>query len=249
MKCLLVIHENGDTSALDSIAAESRLGVIEGWNGVESLVSCKQCDGGSLMLVCGIASLDDDRNVSGLISDKSDMIELADAVSNSEIDWVNFQAEVVGGDILVSLEGEGISRKIIPNPCTPGMPLAQVCASAKPAKKTASVLNKLIYRTAKSFPGRAIFVKKSGAPAKLPENFELLRLGKAGENSYSAIKDSEIAVVIVPKGGTASVLIRGGGIMGSGAKKFSDAACSRGFCMPADSLLEWVTKAAASRFK
>ena len=32
MKCLLVIHENGDTSALDSIAAESRLGVIEGWN-------------------------------------------------------------------------------------------------------------------------------------------------------------------------------------------------------------------------
>lgn len=237
---------------IHSLAASSRLGMIEGWKGLESLLQDEPAEEGVIKLTCGAAALDGDGNISAILTDKSDMQELAEAICNMEIDGVKFQAEAKGRDILLALDGEGLSARIMPNPCAPGAPLAQVCASAKQGKKTASALNKLIYRTAKK-RGRALFVKRVGAAKPLPEGFELMELNADIDcKLFSKIKNSSglVTIIIWDRRGSnpanTPVLIHGAGLVGSGAGKFSDAACSRGFRMQADGLLPWVMRAASA---
>jgi len=250
MKYLLVLLEGAQSSRLniDTLAANGRLGMIEGWSGMESLFGQETSDDGSITFTCSIASLDGQRNVSGFLADTKEAEELLEMINSIEIDGVKFQAEARGSDIILKLDGEGLSRKIVPNPCTPGMPLAQVCAAAKPAKKTAAILNKLIYRITKSFPDRAVFVKGVGAIQELPDNFELLNLNQDIDSALlNRIKTSKdlVTIIIWNRGSydPAPALIHGGGLLGSGAKKFSEAACSRGFRIDARGLLPWVLRA------
>jgi hypothetical protein len=140
---------------------------------------------------------------------------------------------------------------VCPNSCTPGIPLAQVAAAAsgkgdaaRQAKKTASALNKLIYRTARK-SGRALFIRKVGARKAFPEGLDVLEpKGEAGVELLARIRDpNTVTVALQPNGSLARVLIHGGGLIGSGSKKFCEAACSRGFCLRADGLLPWVMRA------
>jgi len=156
------------------------------------------------LLTCGMASLESDGHVSGFLTDESDILELLDKVNSTQIDGVNFQAELRGKDVTLLLDGEGVSRKVHPNSCNPGMPLSQVSAAvagkteaAKQSKKTASVLNKLIYRMAKK-SGRTLFVKSVGARKSLPASFELLELeGCIDEGLLSRIMDANTVTILI----------------------------------------------------
>lgn len=262
MNYLLVLLEGfqSPNPNIDALAASGRLGFVEGWKGVESLMP-REAEDGKATFTCGIASLDKEFNVSGFVTEKDELHEIAEAISGIEIDGVKFDAKTAGNCITLGICNEELSRKIAPNPCTPGMPLAQVCAASSgtgrgcgrhPAKKTASILNKLIYRVTKSFPGRALFVKTVGATQKLPDNFELMKLSQGIDGALlTKIKDAEdlVTILIWNKGhyDPAPVLIHGGAILPGGAKKFSEAACSRGFRVRAEDLLPWVLRATFKR--
>jgi len=258
MNHLLIIHEGKGSPELDALAANGRLGMIEGWSGLDCLFG-EQADGdGCITLTCGIASLDSQRNVSGFLADRKEAEELLEMINSTEIDGVKFQAEARGSDIILKLDGEGLSRKIVPNPCTPGMPLAQVCASSKEGKRTASALNKLIYRITKNSPESALFVRKVGSSRSPPEGFEVMQLnGAISAEFLSRIKNSSDLVTILisqPDGGkdssgSAHVLIHGGGILPGSVKKFCGAACSRGFRIGAEDFLPWVMRATGGTFK
>ncbi len=249
MKYLLIVLEASAAEPkpnIDVLAADGRLGMLEGWKGMESLLPREAGDNPTF--TCGVASLDKEHNASGFVTDKGELDGIAEAIGGTEIDGVKFEAKAAGEGIILGIRGGELSRSIVPNPCTPGMPLAQVCAATKPAKKTASVLNKLIYRIAKGFPGRALFVKEIGAIQELPENFELLKLGKDIDAALlGRIKGDKnlVAILIWNRGryDSAPVLIHGGGILPNRAKKFSEAACSRGFRVRAQDLLTWVMRA------
>jgi len=243
------------SAAMDALAAKGRLGVIDGWKGLDSLCASEP-DDGQVCFTCGLASLDSEGNVRGFLADEGEIQELLEKVNNTQIDGVNFQAELKGRDVLLTLDGEWLSRRVYPNPCTPGMPLTQVCAAvsgkteaAKKAKKTASAINKLTYRLAKK-SCRALFIKKVGARKPLPDGFEVFEMeGDIDSGLLVRVNDNRtVTVVIQPAGSSANVLIHGGGIMPGETKKFCSAACSRGFKLQADALLPWVQRATGSGF-
>ena len=257
MNYLLIIHQGKESPELDSLAANGRVGVIEGWKGTDCLFG-EQADGSGLTLTCGIASLDGQRNVSGFVTDMKEAEELLEAINSIEIDGVKFQAEAKGNDVILSLDGEGLSRKIVPNPCKPGAPIAQVCASSKEGKKTTSSLNKLIYRVTKNLPESALFVRKVGSSRGPPDGFEVMQLnGAISSELLDRIKNSRDLVTILisqhegrqDSSESANVLIHGGGILPGSVKKFCGPACSRGFCLSAEELIPWVLRATGGTFK
>jgi len=253
MNYLLILLGGAASSVpnIDSLAANGRLGMIEGWDGLESLLQDEPAEEGNIKLTCGAASLDEEGNVSALLAENSDVQELAETISSIEVDGVKFQAEARGSDITLELGGEGLSCRIAPNLCAPGMPLAQVCASSKEGKKTTSILNKLIYRIAKK-RGKTIFVKKVGTTRPLPDGFELMELNQDVDSTLlSRIKSSDDLVTIIIGAAEgdecAPVLIHGGGLLGGGSKKFCQAACSRGFRIGTGGLLPWVLRATSAQ--
>jgi hypothetical protein len=209
---------------------------------------------GDVILSCRAVCLGKDGNVDGFLTDSSQLEELVGAVDDTQIDGVNFQARAHNGSMLILMSGEAASHFIAPNRCTPGTALPQVGATKKQAKKTASALNKLIYRTAKkgdisfAVEGSGLFSDAdatSAKPAYELATFHAKNTAEA-EQILAGISRDSITIIVFAGGALAPAIISGGGILAGPATSFSPAACRRGFCVEASSLLDWVGRATGS---
>ena len=115
--------------------------------------------------------------------DMTGLDELARKLDGMEIDGVRFivkHRDVFGHRILIIMRGSGLSEDIVPNdPKKTGAPLPQVGAKNQGARKTASVLNRFLYRAhsilskekankRRRFPANAILVRNAGRKKDSP---------------------------------------------------------------------------------
>lgn len=311
MKYLMIFLEGADASLLaakkpniDALAANGRVGVLntKSADTVNTTLRLLGCHGsgsgeGKICLRCSPVSLDGDGNTGSIPASDEDISALAGAVEAMEIDGVKFNAIVAGRYMLVVMSGEGLSPDIIINRCSPGTPLPQIGAAKKQAKRTASTLNKLLYRLAKKHSisfivaDKAVriscdFKRRSGLLGCLVSNDASVRavaqclgmhaldyrgadsvklaleyhdfvfihladsIEKTDSELFRQIKDAPVygnpvTVLIFAKTPTEPLLalVHGGGILPGREKRFSEAACARGFVLDTCDLLPWVMKA------
>ena len=109
--------------------------------------------------------------------DEEGLEELAERLDGMEIDGVKFLIKKSSGHrLVIVLSGESLSDKIIPNdPKRTGVAVPQVASKSAEAKRTASVLNKFLYRANKLLSQEPVNKKR-----KIPANTVLIRnAGKA----------------------------------------------------------------------
>jgi 2,3-bisphosphoglycerate-independent phosphoglycerate mutase len=107
--------------------------------------------------------------------------ELAERLDGMEIDGVKFEVKKSSGHrLVIVLSGEGLSDRIVPNdPHKTGVAVPQVSARSQDAKRTASVLNKFLYRASKllssdpinrrrKIPANTVLIRNAGHPKKAP---------------------------------------------------------------------------------
>jgi hypothetical protein len=209
---------------------------------------------GDVILSCRAVCLGKDGNVDGFLTGSDQLEVLVNAVDGAQIDGVNFQAREHNGSMLILMSGEAASHFIAPNKCSPGTALPQVGATKKQAKKTASALNKLIYRTAKkggisfAVEGSGLFSDADASSAKPAYELATFRAKSIAEAEkvLASLDERSTTIIVFAGGALAPAIIHGGGILPGPAKAFSPAACRRGFCVEASSLLDWVSRAAGS---
>lgn len=126
---------------------------------------------------CNFATLD----VDGMVVDRragrdeTGLDDFCEKLDGMEIDGVRFTVKKGSGHrVVLVLEGEGLSEKIIPNdPMETGAAVPQVGAATPEAKKTASVLNKFVRKSqqmlakekvnmARAFPANVILIRSPG---------------------------------------------------------------------------------------
>ena len=113
--------------------------------------------------------------------DEEGLEELAERLDGMEIDGVKFATKKSSGHRLVMvLTGPGLSDKIVPNdPKRTGVAVPQVVARSPEAKRTASVLNKFLYRAnrllsqepvnkKRKIPANTVLIRNAGHPKKAP---------------------------------------------------------------------------------
>jgi hypothetical protein len=154
-----------NVTSLDALAARGRVGILEGGreDGVADLFGrlLGRGDTAGICLSCSVMNLGKDGNID-MKADESDVQELSLSLDGTEIDGVSFESRAEGNRLILTLSGEGLSSKIVPNTASPGMSLPQVSAYDKGAKRTASIVNKFIYRTAKKKQKALIVTDKPG---------------------------------------------------------------------------------------
>jgi 2,3-bisphosphoglycerate-independent phosphoglycerate mutase len=107
--------------------------------------------------------------------------ELAERLDGMEIDGVKFQCKKSSGHrLVIVLSGEGLSDRIVPNdPHRTGVAVPQVTAKSNDAKRTASVMNKFLYRASKllssdpinrkrKIPANTVIIRNAGHPKRTP---------------------------------------------------------------------------------
>ena len=103
--------------------------------------------------------------------DETGLEEFAEKL-NMEIDGIKFIVKKSSGHrVIVLMRGPGLSKEIIPNdPKKVGVPVSQIKPKKPEAKKTASVLNKFLFKAHKILEKQEINKKR-----KLPANIILIR--------------------------------------------------------------------------
>jgi 2,3-bisphosphoglycerate-independent phosphoglycerate mutase len=112
--------------------------------------------------------------------DETGLEELAEKLDGMEIDGVKFLCKKSSGHrLVIVLSGERLSDKIVPNdPKRTGVAVSQVAAMSQEAKRTASVLNKFLYRANKilvqepvnkkrKIPANTVLIRNAGHPKKV----------------------------------------------------------------------------------
>jgi 2,3-bisphosphoglycerate-independent phosphoglycerate mutase len=104
--------------------------------------------------------------------DEAGLEGLAEKLDGMEIDGVRFTVrKSTGHRVVIVASGPGLSDKVKPNdPFKIGVPLPQVTARSPEARRTASVLNRFIYRANKILSGEPVNRKR-----ELPANTILFR--------------------------------------------------------------------------
>jgi len=104
--------------------------------------------------------------------DETGLEELAERLDGIEIDGVKFLCKKSSGHrLVIILAGESLSEKIVPNdPKRTGVAVPQVAAISQEAKRTASVLNKFLYRANKLLSQEPVNKKR-----KISANTVLIR--------------------------------------------------------------------------
>jgi 2,3-bisphosphoglycerate-independent phosphoglycerate mutase len=111
--------------------------------------------------------------------DEEGLEELAERLDGMEIDGVKFLVKKSSGHrLVIVLAGEGLADSIAPNdPKRAGVPVPQVAALSSVGKRTASCLNKFLYRANKTLsqdpinkrrkiPANTILIRNVGHPRK-----------------------------------------------------------------------------------
>jgi 2,3-bisphosphoglycerate-independent phosphoglycerate mutase len=110
--------------------------------------------------------------------DETGLERFASLLDGMEIDGIRFSVrKSMGHRVVIVMRGRGLSCDVFPNdPKRTGVPEPQVQARSPSGKKTASALNRFLYRTRKILSGR-----KENRTRKKPANTILIRnLGLAG---------------------------------------------------------------------
>jgi len=105
--------------------------------------------------------------------------ELAEKLDGMEIDGARFLVRKSSGHrLVIVISGPNLSDKIVPNdPKRTGVPVPQVISKSPEGKRTASILNKFIYRATKTLssdpinrkrkiPANTVLVRNAGQPKK-----------------------------------------------------------------------------------
>jgi 2,3-bisphosphoglycerate-independent phosphoglycerate mutase len=113
--------------------------------------------------------------------DEEGLEELAERLDGMEIDGVKFSVRKSSGHrLVIVLEGEGLSDKIVPNdPKRTGVAVPQVTSISSVGKRTSSVINKFLYRASKllsqdpvnkrrKIPANTVLIRNAGHPRKAP---------------------------------------------------------------------------------
>jgi hypothetical protein len=270
MKTFLIVVDGSPVPVLptlDRLAASGRVGLVDLGRKTDSRSALSLLTGadergaacssaisaglrpsaGDVCLACRVALIGGEGNVSGFAAAPA-AGEAAEMLDGCSIGGIRVSARASGSSVVLVLSGEGVSHDIAPNACAPGAPLPQVCAarSSPAAKKTASSLNKLIYRLKKE-TGMALVVESAGPFRELPQPFPdveslIVTEGNAGR-VLEGIDPSVITIIMLSGSSPAPAIITGGGILPGAARAFSPAACSRGFRVGAEELLPWVLRA------
>jgi 2,3-bisphosphoglycerate-independent phosphoglycerate mutase len=132
---------------------------------------------GDLCIRGNFATLDSRGNVTDRRAgrDETGLDELSSKLDGMEIDGAHFRVvRTTGHRVVIVASGPGLSDRIIPNdPMKTDVPLGQIAARAPAGKRTASALNKFLYRAnamltkdpvnrKRSTPANAIIVRSIG---------------------------------------------------------------------------------------
>ncbi|MCX6814629.1 MAG: 2,3-bisphosphoglycerate-independent phosphoglycerate mutase [Candidatus Aenigmarchaeota archaeon] len=192
---------------MDSLAKQGRLGLLDigyqkdvdsdvGYLNILGCYSKKEYPGRGYLEALGLGLNPDPKDVCirgnfatldqrGMLADRRagreeiGLQELAERLDGTEIDGVKFLVKKSSGHrLVIMLAGESLSEKIIPNdPKRTGVPVPQVAAKSSDAKRTASVLNKFLYRANKllssdpinkerKIPANTVLIRNTGKPGK-----------------------------------------------------------------------------------
>jgi len=90
----------------------------------------------------------------------SDPVLVCESMDGTEIDGARFLFQQNGNLIDIVMEGDNLSEDINPNyPRRPLSPVSQISFRSAEGRQTANTLNKLIRRTMKEFPGKALLIR------------------------------------------------------------------------------------------